>query len=417
MGIDIGYRTHVACACPGALFNTKRYPDSWKRAKTLHLSSDATGFSKLQRYLDKLSPKPADFLILCEPTGGYYGLTMQTYLLEKNYTLLQVDNAAVTEYREKVYGSETKTDDMDARLMARMGFLHEWVGEEFSIQTVQRLSPDATLLRVMTRDHSKLGKEINRRKSQLHQILAVTFPELKTFFTNSVTGSAVRSLIKKYPTPQDLKRVSVKEIAKALHDGKAYHHTKRADELLRLAKTSVGVPLVSHHRWRQEWIVSQLDSLEEAQKALTTHISQLIASHPYTSIIESLPVKSPIWTATLIGVIGDIERFHNYREFRSYVGWFPQIKQSGTSLNSSHLAPDGVRMGRRVFGLMAMMLMFPSRRETPFRIYYQRLLARGMRPITAIGNVAGKLASVSTAVSKATRHTMKQSTERSLAFL
>src|SRR3954464_15912897 len=24
VGIDIGYRTHVACACPGALFNTKR---------------------------------------------------------------------------------------------------------------------------------------------------------------------------------------------------------------------------------------------------------------------------------------------------------------------------------------------------------------------------------------------------------
>src|SRR5690348_3425560 len=29
VGVDVGYKTHVACACPGALFNTKRYPDGW----------------------------------------------------------------------------------------------------------------------------------------------------------------------------------------------------------------------------------------------------------------------------------------------------------------------------------------------------------------------------------------------------
>jgi transposase len=128
VGIDVGYKTHVACACPGSLFNAKRYPDGWKRAKTLHFTSDATGFKKLQGYLDKFSTIPTDFLILCESTGGYYGLALQMYLLGKGYTMLQVENAAVGEYREDVYGSETKTDDMDARLMARMGFLHEWIG-------------------------------------------------------------------------------------------------------------------------------------------------------------------------------------------------------------------------------------------------------------------------------------------------
>jgi len=71
VGIDVGYRSHVVCAIPGTLFNAKRYPDGWKRAKTLHITSDAAGFKKLQSCLDKLSVNPADFLILCEPTGGY----------------------------------------------------------------------------------------------------------------------------------------------------------------------------------------------------------------------------------------------------------------------------------------------------------------------------------------------------------
>ena len=195
-------------------------------------------------------------------------------------------------------------------------------------------------------------------------------------------------------------------MAKALHlDGFwnshldhecAVHKTGR-DSVIYFSKTigkPVGLQLVSHHLWRQEWILSQLDVLEDAHKALLTQLSQLIASHPYTPIIESLPLKSPIWTATLIGVIGNIDRFHNYGQFRAYVGWFPKIKQSGTSINSSHLAPDGVRLARNVFGQMALTLMTPNVRETPFRIYYERLLARGMKPITAIGNVSGKLASV-----------------------
>jgi len=394
VGIDIGYRTHVACACPGAPFNTKRYPDGWKNAKTLRLTSDEAGFRKLKRYLEKLSRNHADFLILCEPTGGYYGLGLQMFLLERGYTLLQVDNAALAAYREKVYGADTKTDAMDARLLARMGFLNEWVGEEFSIQAVHLRDPDEAVLRLMVRDHIKLGKEINRRQSQLHQMLSATFPELKSFFKSSVTGSAGRNLLKKYPTPNELTKASVSEIARLLHESKVYRHARHADELLRLAQGSAGLPLVSHHLWRQEWIIHQLDILEDAQTALDTQIAQVVATHPYTPVIESLPVRSPIWTATLIGVIGNIDRFHNYRQFRSYVGWFPRIKQSGTSVDTSRLAPDGVRLGRHVFGLMAMMLMVPTIRETPFRISYQRLLARGMKPSTAIGNIAGKLASV-----------------------
>ncbi len=394
VGIDIGYKTHVACACPGILFNAKKYPDGWKRAKTLHFPSDSNGFAKLSSYLDKFSNNTQHFLILSEPTGGHYGLALQHYLLKKGYPLLQVGNSTVSEYRRKLYGSETKTDDMDARLMARMGFLHEWIGEEFSIQAVNTPNPDETVLRSMTIDYVKLGKEIKRRKAQLHQIVTFTFPELKSFFKAGVAGSTARNLLKHYPTPQKLGMAEPSEIAELLRSNSAYKHEKRVSELISLAKSSCGLEVVSHHLWRQQWILEQLETLEEAQTKLLTHISQLIKNHPYTPIIESLPIKSTIWTATLIGVIGDIDRFHNYGQFRAYVGWFPRVELSGTSVHSSRLSPKGVRLARNVFGQMAMTLMTPNVRETPFRIYCNRLTNRGMKPIKALGHVSGKLASV-----------------------
>ncbi len=376
------------------LFNAKRFPDGWKRAKTIHFSSDAKGFKQLQRYLDSFSTDPTQFLILSEPTGGYYGLALQMYLIMKSYRLLQVENFAVKEYREDIYGSETKTDGTDARLMARMGFLHEWVGEEFSIQPVHIATPDESVIRLMSRDLTKLGKEISRRKNQLHQILAFTFPELKTFFKSDISGGAARDLIKKYPTPQELQKASVEEIAEVLHASHAYRHEKRAQELLTLAKNSVGIQLVSHHVWRQAWMLEQLDMLETARNDLIAHLRQITISHPYTPIIESLPVKSPIWTATLISMIGDINRFHNYGEFRAYAGWYPKIAQSGTSVHSSSLANDGARSLRNVFGQMSQILITPSFQSTPFSIYYKRLVTRGMKPSNALGHMAGKLASV-----------------------
>jgi transposase len=144
----------------------------------------------------------------------------------------------------------------------------------------------------------------------------------------------------------------------------------------------------------QAWLLEQIDMLEPSWKELLSHVEQLIAAHPYSTIIASFPVKSPLWSATLISMIGTIERFHNYGEFRAYAGWYPKVEQSGTSIHSSSLANDGARSLRNVFGQMALMYLTPPYHATAFYRFYQRLVARGMRKSAALGHVAGKLASV-----------------------
>ncbi len=394
VGIDIGYREHVAAAIPLSGFNVARHQDHWIRAKTLHLSSGASGFKRLYHYLARFSTQPSDFLILLEPTGGYCALTLLSFLVGRGYTVLQVENKAVKDYREKIFGSETKTDDTDARLMARMCFLHEMMGEEFSIQPVRLTNPDDAALRVMVRDLVKLRKEITRRLNQLQQGVAVTFPELKTFFTTSTARPAVRALLERYPTPQDLSVATPEEVADVLHSARAYAHAKRAGELVALAQSSAGLKVIGHHLWRQGWIIQQLPTLEKARAELIQQLRQATVAHPYTPILESLPVKSPIWTAALIAVIGNVERFSNYAEFKAYMGWYPRVAQSGTSVNSSGLAKKAVRLSRNVLGQMTAALLAPTVRTTPFREFHDRLVARGMRPGTARGHTAGKLAVV-----------------------
>ena len=71
VGIDVGYRTHVAAACGLQDFNPQRGRDAWRRVRTVQFTADAAGFAHLQRYLDRFSLDPVDFLVLLEPTGDH----------------------------------------------------------------------------------------------------------------------------------------------------------------------------------------------------------------------------------------------------------------------------------------------------------------------------------------------------------
>jgi transposase len=247
VGLDVGYGEHIAAACPLSSFTIKRKAEVWKRVRTIHFASDATGFGRFQRSLEHHSSDPGDFLILLEPTGRY-GLTVLVYLLGKGYRVLQIDNRAVKDYRETVFGSETKTDATDARVLARMAFLHELVGEEFSIQPALVMNPDAAALRSMVYDLAKLQKEVTRRRNQLQRIAAATFPELKTFFKGSTATPAARALLEHFATPRDLATAPVEEIADVLRATHASRHATRAAELRTCAQQSAGAPMLSHHQ-------------------------------------------------------------------------------------------------------------------------------------------------------------------------
>jgi hypothetical protein len=140
------------------------------------------------------------------------------------------------------------------------------VGEEFSIQPVLLMNPDAAALRGMVHDLAKLQKEITRRRNQLQQMAGITFPELKTFFKESTAAPAARALLEHFATPQDLAAATTEEVAEVLRSAHAYRHAGRAAELQELAQTTSAVPTLTHHQWRQGWLITQLTLLESARQ-------------------------------------------------------------------------------------------------------------------------------------------------------
>ena len=44
VGVDVGYRQHVAAASPLSVFNAQRSPNAWRQVRTVRFGSDAAGF-------------------------------------------------------------------------------------------------------------------------------------------------------------------------------------------------------------------------------------------------------------------------------------------------------------------------------------------------------------------------------------
>lgn len=91
------------------------------------------------------------------------------------------------------------------------------------------------------------------------------------------------------------------------------------------------------------------------------------------------------WACTLIGAIGDVERFSTYKEFKKYLDVSAENKQSGTSVKGTRMTFNGVRDARHVLFQMAMIIIAMKKQLSVFSSYYHRLVERNMNGKTAIG--------------------------------
>jgi transposase len=357
-GIDIGFNKHALAAIPIGTFLGAR-GEAWRRAAVHQFTSDAKRFEALQRNLDKCSTDPADFLFVMEPTGGNYGLALLQYVQAGGYEVVLVDNAAVHEYKKLSGPADTKTDPVDARVMARMGYLHENVGGEFKIRPVQQGTTDRIALRVMVNDHLHVQIDINRHRKQLGQIIAVTFPELRLLFKDSTTSPTARAILVTFPTPADIVTAGVEQVRQVLQ-ARAYPHSRRADELIALAQQTVGVEPPSRLLGRQAWLLNQIQTLEGQRDELVARLVAAIADNPCVPSSKACPVRSTICTASLLAAFGtDVTRFETEAEFRAYAGWFPKLDQSGKSVNGTVLSHRGVRLPRRTLWEMTGVMVAP----------------------------------------------------------
>lgn len=392
VGIDVGRRSHMVAAILG-----QRMEDgSWERAFSRRFTAGGKGYRELTAWLAMSGLDPNQIKIGLEPTGGWYSQTVAAWLVRHGYQISWLQNAALHERRQLAIGKQTKTDALDARLIARLLYERDCLGSQRGF--LQRAPRSADALRLLVRNRTKLVEQETRYRLQLTAIEDVLFPELKEFFKASITGLAVRHLLETYPTPDRIVAATAADLYDVvINKGRARRHARRMDELQALAANSAGLvqdiaPILA----AQEWLLSQLRLVDDQVANVEKAIAHALDTWPSTdrAILGSLPGMTPLRQAVLLSSVGDVASFQNDRQLRKLLGWYPEAKESGTSVFKHRLGQSGNRLARREIWLWVMFLISPRAQSTPFRTFYQRLRDRGVTGRTAIGHVAGKLISV-----------------------
>jgi transposase len=374
VGIDIGYREHVAAGI--ALSTFLQRGERWQRARAIHFASSSRGLEKLQQYLLSFNPDPQTFLILCEPTGGYYGVSLYQDLLKRQYAPLLIDNATTRHMREKIFGNLPKTDEMDARVMARIAYLHEVVGEEFTLKPLSLPDPDQEELLSLCRNSWKLNISITRARNQLAQLMAMIFPEMKFFFEGSVTSLVPVRLMAHYASPSQIAEADPEELSEILWKARGYHHAKRVQELQELARTSSGVLPDPGRAWRLAWLTQFILDNTELLAQLDHQIERLCNDHPGYALLVGIPYAGPNTLGTILAVTGDCTRFRNYRQYVAYTGYFAGLERSQT-IDHTCMSKRGNRnLKRAYFQIVAPMVWFDPE-ENSYKDLYKRKMAEG----------------------------------------
>lgn len=389
LGVDVGYREHVAVVIPLKTFVSGG--EAWKKARCLHFSSTHAGLERLQAYLERFSKDPTRFFGICEPTGGYYGASLYQYLLDRSYAMQMVENATTRTMREKIFGGIPKTDEIDGRVMARIAYLHEAVGEEFSLHPLRLLDPDNHHLHTLCRDSWSLSSLLTRTRNQFAQVMAMVFPELKTFFPSSVSSFAPVSLIAAYPTPALLAEAAEAEVRQVLWQTHAYQHAERVKELQQLARESAGVLPDPGRAWRIQWLTTFLLTNFQAEAQLDREIKQALEKHSAYPLLAQVPYAGPATLGIILSTAGDITRFRNYRRYVAYTGYFAGLETSQT-IDRTRMSKRGNRDLKRAYFLIAAPLVWWDPNPNPYKQLYERKRAEGRAWYTAMPFVCAALA-------------------------
>ncbi len=372
VGIDIGMESCMMCC----LTLEKR-----QMIKPSQFSNDAAGFEWLFTQLDLLKTSPAQILIGLEATSRY-GENLYHALSKRGYRLCLLHPGQIHAFAHQ-RGLRAKTDRLDAMTIARA-----LLSGEARFGYVP--SDQVVTYRELTRLYQQLSEEVVRYKNEIHALLVVLFPEFTQVFADPSRASAL-TVLKVYPSAQAMSQADPEQLYQVLrHHGPGRYGRKTAGKLIQLAKTSVSSGVAIEARSCSIRVLAdQLEHTQQNLELLQQEIERVVDSDANTRSVLAISELGPMTVAVLRAELGDLDRFARMDQIVAYVGLDLQVKQSGKWKGQTKLSKRGSGHVRRILYLAALRsIRLPT---SPFGMFYQRLLDRGLKKGMAVIAVMRKL--------------------------
>ena len=234
------------------------------------------------------------------------------------------------------YRTHTKTDRIDARVLARMPLVDDGL-REFKLP-----EPKQFALKRLVTFRYKLVKENTRLKARIRSTLHWAAPGL---LGKSRVDDAIITLLARWPDLRALARARIATIVKVTGAKR-----ERAEQLRELTKQAVSFyqNRVDFEALALEFELAtgQLQNLRQQQQRLDERIAELHAHTYPNDVLLTIPGIGPTIAGLIRANISDATSFSNLASFRAYTGLVPRENSSGEAQRRSRISKAGPNLLR-----------------------------------------------------------------------
>jgi len=296
-----------------------------KKVMEKKVLENVEGLAEFGRWLDESRAKGIELWAAIEKPAG----RIVDFLLDHGVVVYPVNPKALDRVRDRFRMSQSKSDSFDAYVLAE--FLRT---DHAHLRALEPSSEQAQELKLLTRDHHRLGRHKTRILNLLGRTLKEYYPRPLEVFGDLESKIAL-DFLTKYPTPQALSNLNRRQWNRF---AKREHHLAeaRCKELWdNLHKPQLKVPehVVRAKAQLLTVLVVQLKTLIQAVESYSERVKSFFASMPAAELVQSLPGgKSGTILPMLWAELGDAKsRWESFKHLQAEAGAVPVTRSSGKS--------------------------------------------------------------------------------------
>ena len=339
-----------------------------------NFNNDHNGFSS---FLDKIS-SIEDIILVMESTG-HYGDNFISFFFNKGFNIALI-NPITTSHIRKASIRDIKNDHFDSFNIAKAFIINP-------VRFIDKTDINSLNLKKLTRFRNDSVKQLAKFKVRLVSAVDIIFPELHSIFKSGIHSKACYHILKRYPDKKKIAALNINSLTKTLSKFSRGHFKEVHASLLKsLASNSVGISDFSLSILIPQ-LIQSIEMLDKQIKKKKKNIEILFKNSQ--SVITSIPGIGSVAAASILGEIGNINRFSSASKLLAFAGLDPRVRQSGTCYaKSSRMSKRGSRYLRYVLIYTAWNVV---RNNQTFKIYYERKRNQDKSHYQALGHVAHKL--------------------------
>lgn len=309
--------------------------------KSFTIQSSKDDFVKLVKKLSDLKIQKTDLAIGLEATGNLWE-NIYTFLKDQSFNVILLNPYQTNKFHQAML-KKAKTDSIDALVIA--GLLRSGCAASSYI-------PDEEIqsLRDLTRLKDGYLKDMKNYKRKAYSLLNLVFPEFLNLVKDpfNITCSQILS---KYQTASDFKNARPKDLLKIARGHQSNNYDESwAHKVIQAAKDSIYSGKASKARGIVlKSLILNIRNLKEQIDELDNEIQNILkpndgSSNNDVDNLLTIPGVGPKTIAAFLAEVGDIKRFASCKDFIGFVGLYPKIEQSGSSLDKARLTTKGSRI-------------------------------------------------------------------------